>query len=166
MNTALLSLGTNQGNKVENLNNALQKINKIGQITHVSSVYQTPPWGFKSEDFYNIALSVNTTLLAKDLIDELLKIEQELGRVRNHQTTGYTARPLDIDIIFFNDEIIQTKKLEIPHPRMQDRRFVLIPLLEIAPNHYHPTLKTSLSQLLENCKDDSTIVKTNQTLIF
>ncbi|MGY6650368.1 2-amino-4-hydroxy-6-hydroxymethyldihydropteridine diphosphokinase [Wenyingzhuangia sp. IMCC45574] len=164
MNTAYLSLGTNLGNKLENLNRALQKLSQLGTIQKVSWVYQTPPWGFKSDDFYNIALSLTTNLSAFDLIDQLLNIEQELGRTRKENATGYSARPLDIDIIFFNYEIINTEKLVIPHPRMHDRKFVLIPLLDLTSQYKHPVLKTSLEELLEQCTDNSEITKTQEIL--
>lgn len=166
MNTAHLSLGTNLGNKIENLNTALLKLSQFGTIQKVSSVYQTPPWGFKSDDFYNIALTLFTSLTANELLIKLLAIEKELGRIRKENTIGYAARPLDIDIIFFNDEIIATETLIIPHPRMQDRKFVLIPLLEILTTYTHPFLKVTLEKLSENCKDKSEITKTEVLLNF
>lgn len=164
MNTVHLSLGTNLGNKLDNLNRALQKLSQLGTIQNISSVYQTPPWGFESDDFYNIALTLQTSIASSTLIDQLLDIEKELGRIRKESSQGYSSRPLDIDIIFFNDEIIQTKKLEVPHPRMQDRKFVLIPLIEIVQNYQHPVLKTSLEQLLTTCTDTSEIIKTKEAL--
>lgn len=166
MNTTHLSLGTNLGNKLENLNAALHKLKQLGTIQKVSSVYQTPPWGFESDDFYNIALTLTTQLNSKELLTALLAIEKELGRIRKENTTGYSARPLDIDIIFFNDSIIQTTDLEVPHPRMQDRKFVLIPLIEIEKQYQHPVLKRSLEFLLQNCKDTSIIDQTEVTLDY
>ncbi|NJB82423.1 2-amino-4-hydroxy-6-hydroxymethyldihydropteridine diphosphokinase [Wenyingzhuangia aestuarii] len=164
MNTALLSLGTNLGNKLENLNTAIQQISNLGKVVLISSVYQTPPWGFKSDDFYNIAINLQTELSPELLIDQLLAIETTLGRTRNSLTEGYQARPLDIDIIFYNNQVINTQKLIVPHPRMQDRKFVLIPIIEIAPNFTHPALKTSLENLLETTDDASEITKTHHTL--
>lgn len=164
MNTAYLSLGTNLGNKLENLNNALYKLSDLGVVTKVSSVYQTPPWGFNSSDFYNIALCLQSKLNSIELIDRLLTIETELGRTRNTTTKGYQARPLDIDIIFFNDEIINTKKLTIPHPRMHERKFVLIPMIEILKNYQHPVLKNSLENLLIETNDTSVITITEHIL--
>ncbi len=164
MNTAYLSLGTNLGNKLENLKNALQKLKEIGSVTHISSIYQTPPWGFNSDDFYNISICLKTNLTAFNLLDKLLFIEKELGRKRNG-SKGYQARPLDIDIIFFNDEIINTENLILPHPRMEDRKFVLIPTIEIVSNFIHPVYQKTLETLLEITKDDSEIAKTNHQLI-
>ena len=164
MNIAHLSLGTNLGNKLENLQLAIAKIATLGTVTKVSSVYQTPPWGFKSDDFFNIALTLETSLNADELITKLLDFESELGRTRNSDNIGYQARPLDIDIIFFNDEIINTQKLVIPHQRMQDRNFVLIPMIEIAPNFNHPVFNKNLEKLLYECTDTSKITTTKHKL--
>lgn len=164
MNIAHLSLGTNLGNKLENLNDAIKKISTLGKILKISSVYQTPPWGFKSDDFFNIALTLETSLTANELIGSLLTFESELGRTRNVGDIGYQARPLDIDIIFFNDEIINTENLTIPHPRMQDRNFVLIPLIEIVSNYHHPILNKTLETLFDECDDKSEITRTKYTL--
>lgn len=159
MNTTYLSLGTNLGDKLLHLKTAILKLNKLGTITQISSVYQTPPWGFESDDFYNIALCLETKINSSTLIDLLLTIEDELGRERNNLQKGYVARPLDIDIIFFNQEIINSSKLTVPHPRMQDRKFVLIPLIEIVDNYQHPTLKKSLETLLIETEDTSEILR-------
>ncbi|MDO3694237.1 2-amino-4-hydroxy-6-hydroxymethyldihydropteridine diphosphokinase [Wenyingzhuangia sp. chi5] len=164
MNIAHLSLGTNLGNKLENLNDAIKKISTLGKILKISSVYQTPPWGFKSDDFFNIALTLETSLTANELIGSLLTFESELGRTRNVGDLGYQARPLDIDIIFFNDEIINTENLTIPHPRMQDRNFVLIPLIEIVSNFNHPILNKTLETLFDECDDKSEITRTKHQL--
>ncbi|NIJ46221.1 2-amino-4-hydroxy-6-hydroxymethyldihydropteridine diphosphokinase [Wenyingzhuangia heitensis] len=164
MNTALLSLGTNLGNKLENLNLAIQQISELGKVNQISSVYQTPPWGFKSDDFYNIAINLQTELDAESLINKLLYIETKLGRTRNNATKGYQARPLDIDIIFYNTDIINTKTLTVPHPRMQDRNFVLIPIIEIISNFEHPVLQKKLEILLDECNDNSMITKTKHQL--
>lgn len=166
MNIAYLSLGTNLGNKLKNLNDAIIKLKNIGNVLKISSVYQTPPWGFKSDDFFNIALTLETKLSDKDLIFCLLNIEKELGRTRNKANIGYQARPLDIDIIFFNDEIINTINLTIPHPRMQDRNFVLIPLVEIDSGFNHPIFNKTLEEILNDCNDGSEITKTKHEIIL
>lgn len=166
MNTAYLSLGTNLGDKLQNLNSAILKIAETSNILKTSSVYQTPSLGFESDDFYNIAIKIESKLNSDQLIDELLVIESELGRTRNLHLEGYQARPLDIDIIFYNDEIINSKKLIIPHPRMQDRKFVLIPLLDIISSNFkHPSLNKTLKELLNQTKDNSEITLTKHTLI-
>lgn len=157
MNTAYLSLGANQGDKFDTLQIAIRKLNSLGDVTQISSVYQTPPWGFESDDFYNIVICLQTPLDASILLPFLLDIETELGRKRDPNKKGYAARPLDIDVIFFNNEVINTKTLIVPHPRAQDRKFVLVPLKELAPDYKHPILKKSVTNLLNTTIDKSEI---------
>lgn len=163
MNIVYLSLGTNLGNKLENLQNAIHKIGTIGKVIKISSVYQTAAWGFESDDFFNIAIALETPLTASRLIEVLLSFETELGRNRDNKT-GYQARPLDIDIIFFNDNIINTDQLTVPHPRMHDRKFVLIPMIEITKNYKHPSLNKKLETLSADCKDTSELTQTKHIL--
>ncbi len=152
-----LSLGTNQGNKLENLQKAIDLIDEnVGGIQKVSSVYQTPSWGFEGENFFNICIKVSTYQQPEVLLSSLLGIEQELGRLRSSEK-GYQNRKIDIDILLFDDEIIFSKLLIVPHPKMLDRKFVLIPLAEIAPNELHPIKKTQLSVCAQNCNDASEI---------
>jgi deoxyguanosine kinase len=152
-----LSLGTNQGNKLENLQKAIDLIDdRVGGIQKISSVYQTPSWGFEGENFFNICIKVSTYQQPEVLLSSLLEIEQELGRLRSSEK-GYQNRKIDIDILLFDDEIIFSKLLIVPHPKMLDRKFVLIPLAEIAPNELHPIKKTQLSVCAQNCNDASEI---------
>ena len=152
-----LSLGTNQGNKLENLQKAIDLIDdSVGGIQKISSVYQTPSWGFNGENFFNICIKVSTYQQPEVLLSSLLEIEQELGRLRSAEK-GYQNRKIDIDILLFDDEIIFSKLLIVPHPKMLDRKFVLIPLAEIAPNDMHPIKKTQLSVCAQNCNDASEI---------
>ena len=152
-----LSLGTNQGNKLENLQKAIDSIDdNVGGIQKISSVYQTPSWGFDGENFFNICIKVSTYQQPEVLLSSLLEIEQELGRLRSSEK-GYQNRKIDIDILLFDDEIIFSKLLIVPHPKMLDRKFVLIPLAEIAPNELHPIKKTQLSVCAQNCNDASEI---------
>ena len=152
-----LSLGTNQGNKLENLQKAIDLIDEnVGGIQKISSVYQTPSWGFEGENFFNICIKVSTYQQPEVLLSSLLEIEQELGRLRSSEK-GYQNRKIDIDILLFDDEIIFSKLLIVPHPKMLDRKFVLIPLAEIAPNELHPIKKTQLSVCAQNCNDASEI---------
>ena len=152
-----LSLGTNQGNKLENLQKAIDLIDdNVGGIQKISSVYQTPSWGFEGENFFNICIKVSTYQQPEVLLSSLLEIEQELGRLRSSEK-GYQNRKIDIDILLFDDEIIFSKLLIVPHPKMLDRKFVLIPLAEIAPNELHPIKKTQLSVCAQNCNDASEI---------
>ena len=152
-----LSLGTNQGNKLENLQKAIDSIDdNVGGIQKISSVYQTPSWGFDGKNFFNICIKVSTYQQPEVLLSSLLEIEQELGRLRSSEK-GYQNRKIDIDILLFDDEIIFSKLLIVPHPKMLDRKFVLIPLAEIAPNELHPIKKTQLSVCAQNCNDASEI---------
>jgi deoxyguanosine kinase len=152
-----LSLGTNQGNKLENLQKAINLIDdRVGGIQKISSVYQTPSWGFEGENFFNICIKVSTYQQPEVLLSSLLEIEQELGRLRSSEK-GYQNRKIDIDILLFDDEIIFSKLLIVPHPKMLERKFVLIPLAEIAPNELHPIKKTQLSVCAQNCNDASEI---------
>ena len=159
-----LSLGTNQGNKIENLQNAINLIDdSVGGIQKISSIYKTPSWGFDGDDFYNICLKVSTYQPPETLISSLLEIENLLGRKRTTET-GYQNRNIDIDILLFDDEVIFSKELIVPHSKMLERKFVLIPLSEIAANTIHPIEKTKISTCLENCNDSSDVSIINEKL--
>lgn len=163
--TTYLSLGTNQGNKLENLQNAIDLIaDKVGSIPKISSVYKTASWGFESDDFFNICLKVTTQQPAEELMQILLNIEKYLGRKRD-ASLGYADRNIDIDILLFDDEIIFSKTLIVPHSKMLERKFVLIPLVEIATTTIHPLEKKQLSICLQNCSDSSEIIKIDAQLI-
>jgi 2-amino-4-hydroxy-6-hydroxymethyldihydropteridine diphosphokinase len=157
----VLSLGTNQGNRIQNIENGLQLIHQeIGTILKVSKLYETPSWGFESDAFYNCALVVHTFASAHKILEQILNIEKRLGRVRG-DTLGYQSRIIDIDLIAFNEEIIDTEELQVPHPLMQNRRFVLLPMLDLNLNWMHPVLHKKIAELLEITPDKSvcTIVK-------
>jgi len=155
-----LSLGSNQGNSLQFLQLALNKIAlKIGRISRVSSVYQTAAWGFEGADFLNICCEVYTNLNPEKLLKTILQIEASLGRERT-TIEGYEERSIDIDVLLFEDEIIFYQDLIVPHPRMLERKFVLAPLAEIAPNLKHPIAKTSILYCLNHCADTSTVEKT------
>lgn len=152
-----LSLGTNQGNKLENLQKATDLIaKKIGIVHKIASVYKTPALGFDGDDFYNTCIKVSTYLSPESLMKTILSIEKTLGRTRKKGKT-YTNRPIDIDILLFEDKIILSENVIIPHPKMLERLFVLIPLVEIAPNIIHPVEEKRLSICLKNCSDTSQI---------
>lgn len=154
-----LSLGTNQGNKLENLQNTCNLIaERVGRIVKISSVYKTASWGFDSDDFFNICIEVSTNLNPEKLLEQVLAIEKELGRKPNDSNT-YKARVIDIDVLLFEDEIIFHPNLTVPHPRMLERKFVLVPLAEIAPNTKHVVAKKTISSCLQDCTDISEIEK-------
>ena len=160
-----LSLGSNQGDKLKTLQNAIHDIaENIGAIQKISSVYKTSSWGYEGEDFYNICIGVSTYLQPENLLKKLLGIENKYGRQRK-KTNGYSDRKIDIDILLFDNEIIFSKEVTIPHPRMLERKFVLVPLVEIAKNTLHPIEKKQLVSCLNNCSDASLIEKISAKLI-
>ena len=160
-----LSLGSNQGDKLKTLQKAINDIaENIGAIQKISSVYKTSSWGYEGEDFYNICISVSTYLQPEKLLKKLLGIENKYGRERK-KTNGYSDRKIDIDILLFDNEIIFSKEVTIPHPRMLERNFVLVPLVEIAKNILHPIEKKQLVSCLNNCSDASLIEKISAKLI-
>ena len=162
--TTYLSIGSNQGNKLDNLQLAIDEINRfIGHVIIISSVYKTKSWGFDGDDFYNICLKISSSLSPEKMIRSVLKIENKLGRTRHPENT-YSNRVIDIDILLFDDEIIFYNDLKVPHPEMLNRKFVLVPLTEIAPNVIHPIAKKTILICLQQCKDDQAIEKIDATL--
>ncbi|WP_296635113.1 2-amino-4-hydroxy-6-hydroxymethyldihydropteridine diphosphokinase [Polaribacter sp.] len=159
-----LSLGTNQGNKKENLQRAIDLIaNKVGAVLGISSIYKTESWGFDSNDFYNICIKVTTYHPPEKLMQILLNIESDLGRERK-DTAGYADRNIDIDMLLFDDEIIFSKMLIVPHSKMLARKFVMVPLAEIAGSIIHPIEKQKITICLQNCSDDSEITLVHEKL--
>ena len=159
-----LSLGSNQGRKLNNLQEAIYEIaESIGAIHKISSVYKTDSWCFKGDDFYNICIAVSTYLHPEELLKNILNIETKLGRKRE-QNNKYTNRKIDIDILLFDDEIVFSKNIIIPHPKMLDRKFVLVPLAEIAGNTLHPIEKKTFNICLNNTIDTSEIHKISSKL--
>lgn len=152
MNAAYLLIGGNIGNRGENLSEARAHIeNGIGEIIKTSSIYQTASWGITEQpDFLNQVLLVNTKFSAEETMQLILSVENKMGRVRTQKNA---SRIIDIDILFFNYEIISDQNLTIPHPEIQNRKFALIPLNEIAPDFIHPVFKQSIRNLLSTSKD-------------
>ncbi|MCM4154112.1 2-amino-4-hydroxy-6-hydroxymethyldihydropteridine diphosphokinase [Arenibacter sp. N53] len=162
--TTYLSLGSNLGDKLNHLQEVVFLIHSsIGNVVKISPIYETPAWGFDGEDFYNCCIAVETSLTPLDLLENLLTIETRLGRERN-KGTGYSSRTVDIDILYYEREIINSEALTIPHPSLQLRRFVLRPLADIAPQFYHPVLNKDSRNLLQECKDKSNITRTEHKL--
>jgi len=166
MNEAYLCLGGNLGNSFITFKEACGYIEqKVGEIKLYSSIYQSQAWGMDdAPDFYNQVIKLKTKLNAYELISTLLDIEKTLGRERAEQMEGYQNRVIDIDILFYNDEVIKTDTLEIPHPRLHLRKFVLGPLCEIAPDYIHPILKMSITQLVAACADKGQVKKLEHVL--
>ena len=158
MSSIILILGSNLGNSLEMLEKAVDLITKrIGEIINSSPIYRSEPWGFESANwFYNQAIRCETSLSPEKALAVILDIETELGRTRNTQNT-YESRSMDIDILYYDDQIITTETLQIPHKHIQDRRFVLMPLCDIAPDFVHPVLKKTSLELLYLCEDDHVV---------
>ena len=153
----MVSLGSNQGNRLSLIESCIVLIhNEVAVVVKVSKIYETPAWGFESDPFYNCVLLLHTSKAPQKLLNQLLKVEKKLGRVRN-QVAEYQPRPIDIDILAFDEEIVATETLQIPHPMLQKRKFVLQPLLDLDSNWEHPVLKKSVAQLLAETEDDSPI---------
>ncbi len=147
-----LHLGSNVGDRLGNLLKAKFVIQrKIGHIQLLSQVYETEAWGNTNQSsFYNQALLIRTEMTAQQVLDTIHEIENQLGRQRDEH---WGPRTIDIDILFFEHEIMNTRKLTLPHPRLHERNFVLVPLEEIAPDFIHPILNKSIKELRESCPD-------------
>nr|WP_315195596.1 2-amino-4-hydroxy-6-hydroxymethyldihydropteridine diphosphokinase [uncultured Flavobacterium sp.] len=151
----ILSLGSNQGNRLKNIELCLELIHQeVGTIIKVSNLYETPSWGFESEAFYNCALVLHTSKTPEQILEEVLSVEKKLGRIRN-ENAGYQSRIIDIDLIAFDSEIIHVEHLQIPHPLMQNRKFVLLPFQDLNLDWIHPILKKTIPELIQVTPDDS-----------
>lgn len=154
----ILSVGSNQGNRLATIEACIELIHKeVAVVVKVSKIYEAPAWGFESEPFYNAAILIHTSKSAQKILKQVLKVEKTLGRVRS-KDLGYQARIIDVDIIAFDEEIIATENLQIPHPLLQDRKFVLQPMLDLGLNWEHPILKKSVVQLLAQTEDVSELL--------
>ena len=154
----ILSLGSNQGNRLENIERCIERIqHEIGTVIRVSKLYETPALGFDSEKFYNCALVLHSPKSANQILEEVLALELKLGRIRS-EGEGYQSRVIDIDVIAYNDDIIDTERLKVPHPEMQNRLFVLVPMRDLNLDWRHPILQKYLHELVvlsedkTNCK--------------
>jgi deoxyguanosine kinase len=149
----ILSLGSNLGKKQENIQLCIDLLHKdVGTITRVSSLYESDAWGFESESFNNCVVEMHTHLKPQKVLKKILKVEQILGRIRT-QEAGYQARIIDVDIIAFDDELLDEAQLQIPHQHLNNRLFVLLPLQEIISDWMHPKTKTTIGELVKNCPD-------------
>jgi 2-amino-4-hydroxy-6-hydroxymethyldihydropteridine diphosphokinase len=157
MNIVFLGIGANLGDRSSTLKNAISGIEEhIGPVLKSSSIYETDPWGFENANkFLNMVVEVDTKLSPSGLLMAILMIESHLGRIRNEKQ--YSSRVIDIDILLYNEMVINKNNLKVPHPLMHERKFVLAPLCEIAPDMVHPVLKKSYSELLTLCKDKNEV---------
>ncbi len=158
-NEVYLLIGGNIGDRFKLLEQAKRAISKkIGEIKNESSIYETAPWGFKAEQsFLNQVVKISTKLSPQKILKFCFEIEDGLGRER--KSNQYESRTMDIDILFYNDEIVNEPGLIIPHPKLHLRRFTLVPLTEIEPGFVHPVFKKTSAVLLENCNDNSKVQK-------
>ncbi|MBL7893583.1 MAG: 2-amino-4-hydroxy-6-hydroxymethyldihydropteridine diphosphokinase [Bacteroidia bacterium] len=164
MKKAYLLLGSNSGNRRQNLLDALQHIeNYAGKVIKSSSVYETAPWGNPDQqNFFNQAVLIETHMEPTILLHELLAIERLLGRKRGeNEAEKWAQRIIDIDILFYNNDTLQTEQLTIPHPRLHERNFALKPMLELAPDHKHPVTGKNIEHLAKNCTDTLSVTKIN-----
>ena len=158
MSKVYFSIGSNKGNRSGLINEAIDKIDIIiGKVVLKSSIYETKSWGFNSNNFYNICILLESTLTPELILNKILTIEKDMGRLKT--TDQYSDRCIDIDILFFDNRIVNSKSLEIPHPRIQLRKFVLTPMLELTPDLIHPILNKSIRQLELECDDKDQPIK-------
>ena len=153
MNGIFLLLGTNLGDRKENLNTAIQHITaRTGKVEKCSSTYETEAWGETEQPlFLNQVVKVQSDLSPAGLLQGIQEIEQQMGRIRYHK---WGERIIDIDILYYFDQIIQTEVLQVPHPGIPTRRFTLVPLCEVAAEAVHPVLQKTQQQLLDECNDN------------
>ena len=158
MSKVYFSIGSNKGNRSGLINEAIDKIDIIiGKVVLKSSIYETKSWGFNSNNFYNICILLESTLTPELILNKILTIEKDMGRLKT--ADQYSDRYIDIDILFFDNMIVNSKSLEIPHPRIQLRKFVLTPMLELTPDLIHPILNKSIRQLELECVDKDQPIK-------
>lgn len=152
----ILSLGSNQGDRLENITKAIEAIHlQAATVVRVSRLYESASWGFEAPSFYNCALMVHTLHTAEVLLEKLLEIEKNLGRVRLAEQQGYQSRIMDIDVIAYDEEIIDSEKLQVPHPAMAQRMFVLLPMRDLNLDWRHPILQKYLPEILKASEDKS-----------
>lgn len=158
MNDIYLLLGANLGEPLTQLEAARHLLGvDLGEIVAMSSIYRSEAWGVVDQpDYYNQVLHISTNLDAPRTLEICQHIEETLGRVRKEK---WGARLIDIDILYFNTDIIDTERLKVPHPHLQQRRFALLPLCEIAPNYKHPVLALTNHELLQNCIDTLSVTR-------
>ena len=163
---AYIGLGSNLGERAQFLQQAIDAIfSQIGHVSLMSSVYETPALGFEGPAFLNACCKIKTHLSAEDLLKELKRIETQMGREKV-TTPGYASRVMDLDLLIYGEEHVNSKDLQVPHPRLHERIFVLQPLSEIAQGWIHPVLKSNVKDLLSVCEDSSEISLSNERLFW
>ncbi len=160
MGRLILLLGGNQGEIIETFQSVYSKLEEqIGYIVEYSGLYESEPWGFESEsNFINQVVEVECFLSPTEVLAVTSKIEGNLGRIKK-SNNGYTSRPIDIDILFYDDITMDTPDLTIPHPRLHERMFTLLPLTEKWANYFHPKKNKTIQQLTDECRDTGWVKK-------
>lgn len=156
MKKVYLLIGSNVGNRTKHMEKAHQMIeSKVGKITNKSRIYETEPWGEKDQDdFLNQAIEVESKLKPKAIMKQIAEIESFIGR---EETFKWGPREIDIDVLFYGDEMISEMDITIPHAFIHERRFTLIPLNDICPDQYHPIFGATVKELLDMCEDESEV---------
>lgn len=156
MERCYILFGSNMGDKEALFAQACLLINnRCGRVVQVSAAYESEPWGFEAEEwFLNRVIVVETEKGPEELLQQLLEIERELGRIRHPEIQGYTSRTADLDLLYFGQRVINTDTLIVPHPRLHLRRFALVPMCEVAPEWVHPVFGLTQQELLQQCPDE------------
>lgn len=157
-------MGSNAPDAQNWLQRALDQLPAVGEVQRVSGVYASPSWGFDGPDFRNAAVLLQTDQSPHQVLHGLLAIEAQLGRVRTTNGPRYTSRTIDLDLLIWADEVVDAPDLQIPHPRLADRRFALLPLQELVPNWLTPAGGESIGTLLECCVDNNSVTLTPEKL--
>ena len=153
-NQVVLSIGSNKGDRLQNIEKAIEMLHsEVGTVIKVSGLYESASWGFVGDNFYNCAVLIHIHKPINKILKSIQKIEKKLGRIK--ATNGYEDRTIDLDIISFNNEIIALDNLQIPHPEMHNRLFVLLPMTDLKIDYFHPVLNKKLINLIDDCKDNS-----------
>ncbi len=156
MSLVYLILGGNRGNRREIISSAIDLVtSKIGLKISASTLYESEPWGFTSELFVNQVIAIKTNMSPEEILSASQQIEVQLGRIRNR--AGYEARTIDIDLLYYDSMVLDSPDLTIPHPHIADRRFVLVPLAEIAPDYIDPLSGKKVIEMLQECSDPSKV---------
>ena len=159
MECCYILFGSNMGDKEALFAQACLLINnRCAHVVQVSAAYESEPWGFEAEEwFLNRIIVVETDKGPEEVLQQLLDIERELGRVRHPEIQGYTSRTVDLDLLYFGQRVINTDSLTVPHPRLHLRRFALVPMCEVAPEWVHPVFGMTQQELLQQCPDECTV---------
>ena len=157
--SVFILIGSNLGERELLVTQACRMMGeRCGELVAKSRLYESEPWGFEAEHwFLNQVVEVKTTMQPDELMKTLLSIERELGRDRSVPHEGYVSRPMDLDILYYGEKIVDTEMVKAPHPRLHERRFTLLPLCDVAPDLVHPVLKKTNRQLLELCRDNGKV---------